>query len=124
MAVFAAALSGAQILSGRLAAPAVCNDVEGHLLALVEGAQTRAFDRADVNEDILVAAFRLNEAEAFLVVKPLYSSLVHGSSSFGTCVFKPRRNAAGSFEIFGEKVVSQARCKRRGQVVRPKLDTW
>src|SRR5215475_5269542 len=25
---------------------------------------------------------------------------------------------------FGEKVVSQARCSRRGQVVRPKLDSW
>ncbi len=75
-------LRGAQILSSRLASPAVCNDVEGDLLSLVEATHTGAFDRADMNEDILVAALGLNESEAFLAVKPLHSSLVHGSSSF------------------------------------------
>src|SRR2546429_8953022 len=87
-------LRGAQILSGRLASPAVCDDVERDILPLVEGAHARAFDRADMNEDILVAALRVNEAGAFLAVEPLHSSLVHGSSSFGRCVFEPRRNAA------------------------------
>ncbi len=65
-------LRGAQILSSRLTSPAVCNDVEGDLLPLVEGAHACAFSR-----------------------------LVRD---------------------FGEKVVSQARYSRRGQVVRPKLD--
>ena len=55
----------------RLAAPAVCNDVERYSLALVELAHTGAFDRTDMNEDILVTVLRLNEAKALLVVKPL-----------------------------------------------------
>src|SRR5215207_3888279 len=75
-------LRDAQILSSRLPSPAICNDLEGDLLPLVERAHAGAFDRADMNEDILVAALRLNEAKAFLGVKPLHSSLVHGSSSF------------------------------------------
>src|SRR5260370_39711190 len=75
-------LGGAQILSGRLASPAVCDDVERDLLPLIEATHAGAFDRADMNEDVFATALQLNEAEAFLVVKPLYSSLVHGSSSF------------------------------------------
>src|SRR5258707_746632 len=39
-------LRGAQILSSRLTSPVVCNDVEGDLLPLVEGAHACAFDRA------------------------------------------------------------------------------
>lgn len=49
-------LGGAQIFSGRLAGLAIRNDVERDLLSLIEGAHARAFDCADVNEDILVAA--------------------------------------------------------------------
>src|ERR1700730_9076802 len=75
-------LDGAQILSGRLASPAVCDDVERDLLPLNEAAHAGAFDRTDMNEDVFATALQLNEAEAFLAVKPLYSSLVHGSSSF------------------------------------------
>jgi hypothetical protein len=79
-------LRGAQILSSRLASPAVCNDVEGDLLPLVEATHTGAFDRADMNEDILVAALGLNESEAFLAVKQFPCSwelflLVRGCSS-------------------------------------------
>jgi hypothetical protein len=37
-------------------------------------------------------------------------------------VFKPRHNRSRLVRDFGEKVVSQARYSRRGQVVRPKLD--
>jgi hypothetical protein len=74
-------LGGAQILSGGLAGSAVRDHVEGDLLPFVERAQARAFDRADVHEDILAAGFRLNETEALLIVKPLHGSLVHGSPS-------------------------------------------
>jgi hypothetical protein len=45
----------------------------------IEAGHAGAFDRADVNEDVFATALRLNEAEAFLAVKPLYNSLVHGS---------------------------------------------
>src|SRR5256885_7676390 len=74
-------LGGAKILSGGLAGFAVRGRVEGDLLPFVECAQARAFDRADVHEDILAAVFRLNETEALLTVKPLHGSRVHGSPS-------------------------------------------
>src|SRR5712691_8838541 len=84
-------LDGAQVLSGGLASPAVCDNLERDLLPLAEGAHARAFDRADMNEDIFTAVFRLNEAEALLVIKPLHGSRVHGILSFRyVCVFKPR----------------------------------
>jgi hypothetical protein len=88
-------LDGAQILSGRLASPAVCDDVERDLLPLNEAAHAGAFDRTDMNEDVFATALQLNEAEAFLAVKPLYSSLFMGVLPLGTRVIKPRRNAAG-----------------------------
>src|SRR5262245_15563228 len=46
------ALEDAQIVSRRLAGPAVGNDVERHLLAFVQAAEARTLDRADVNEHI------------------------------------------------------------------------
>jgi hypothetical protein len=80
--VFAIVTDCLQVLRGRLAGPAVGDDFEGNLLALVEGAQAGAFDGADMNEDILAALVRLNETKTFLVVKPLHSSRRHGRSSF------------------------------------------
>src|SRR5437588_10424960 len=74
-------LGGAQILSGGLAGSTVRDHLEGDLLSFVERAQARAFDRADVHEDVLAAGFRLNETEALSTVKPLHGSLVHGSLS-------------------------------------------
>jgi hypothetical protein len=41
-----------------------------------------AFHRADMNKNIFVAVIRLNEAEAFLIIKPHYSSRVHGLSLY------------------------------------------
>jgi hypothetical protein len=79
MALRANALGGAQIVSGRLASAAVRDDVEGDGLALIEGAHAGAFDCADMNEDVLIAVFRLNEAKTFLAVEPLHGALVHGN---------------------------------------------
>ena len=70
-------LGGAQIVGRRLAGPAVCNDVESYPLALVKRAHTGAFDRTDINEDVLVTVLQRNEAKALLVVKPLHSTRVH-----------------------------------------------
>jgi hypothetical protein len=75
-------LGSAQVFSGRLARLAICDNVERDLLPLVEGAHASAFDRADMNEDIFAAAFRLNEAEALLVIESLHGSRVHRSLSF------------------------------------------
>jgi hypothetical protein len=41
----------------------------------VEIAHPGAFHRADVNENVLTAIIRLDEAEAFLAVEPLYRTL-------------------------------------------------
>jgi hypothetical protein len=70
-------LGGAQILGSRLARAAVGNDIEADVLSLVEGAHTRAFDRADMDENVFAPVCRLNEAKALLAVKPLHNSLIH-----------------------------------------------
>ena len=77
MALCANRLRGAQIVRRRFAGAAVGNDVVGNLLPLVEGVHAGAFNRADMNEDVLATVLRLNEAEAFLAVKPLYNTRVH-----------------------------------------------
>jgi hypothetical protein len=46
-------------------------------LSLVEAVHSGAFDSADVHEHILAAVIRLNEAEAFLAIKPFYCTLRH-----------------------------------------------
>ena len=61
---------GAQIFSGRFAGPAVGDDVKADFLPLIEGAHAGAFNRADMNEDVIAAVGGLNEAEALLAVKP------------------------------------------------------
>jgi hypothetical protein len=77
-------LDGLQILSRSLAGTAVGDDLEGDLLTFVQTAQASAFNRADVNENVLVAVFRLNESKTLLGVEPLYSSNAH-KSSFAKC---------------------------------------
>jgi hypothetical protein len=67
----------AQPVGRRLAGPSVCDDFEFELLPFVEGAQARSLDCADVNEHILAAVVRLNEAKALLAVEPLYSARTH-----------------------------------------------
>jgi hypothetical protein len=75
------ALSSTRVVGSRLAGPLACNDVERYSLALFERAQTGAFDRTDINEDVLVIVRRQNKAKALLVVEPLHSTRVHGVSS-------------------------------------------
>jgi hypothetical protein len=50
---------GAQIVRGGLTRPSISNNVERDLLSLVEVMDPSAFDRADVDEDILAAIIRL-----------------------------------------------------------------
>ena len=75
--VFACRSDSLQIFRRGLACLSISNNVESDLLALIEGTHASAFDRADVHEHILAAAIRLDEAEAFLVIEPLHSSLRH-----------------------------------------------
>jgi hypothetical protein len=99
---------GAQIVRRGLAAPSVSNNIKRDLLSLVEPRHSGSFDRADVDEDVLAAVIRLDEAEAFLAIEPLHGSLRHLAFLSVTCVIRPRLSAAVSFEIW-RKVVSPTR---------------
>src|SRR5262249_61114803 len=111
----------AQIARRRFAGPAIKCHLEGDLLSLVEAVHSGAFDSADVHEHILAAVIGLNEAEAFLAIKPFYCTLRHNDFLSRACVGRPHSCVAGLCSRFGE-VVSPTRRARRGQVVRPKLD--
>src|SRR4051794_40823951 len=67
-------LDDPQLFSGRFASPTISNDLELNLLPLAEASHARALDGADVNKYIIATGLRLNESEALLAVKPLYSS--------------------------------------------------
>src|ERR1700730_158073 len=70
-----------------LAVLRAAHDFERDFLTLVQRVETRAFDGADMDEHILAAVIRLNEAVAFLRIKPLYGALAHGSCpSVSACV--------------------------------------
>jgi hypothetical protein len=75
--IFPLALNGAQIVSRRLAAATVGDDLERNLLAFVQRAHTGPFDRANMNENIVAAFIRLDEAKTFLAVKPLNCAGLH-----------------------------------------------
>ena len=89
---FALRSYGAQIVSRGLPGPAIGNNLERDLLSLIEAVQPGAFDSADVHEDILATAIRLDETVTFLAVKPLYDSLRHVTLLLGMRE-RPRSNA-------------------------------
>ena len=68
---------GAQIVGIGLAGSLVRNDVEANFLAFLKIVHPRARDGADVDENVAAAPFRLDEAKAFLGIKPLYLSGCH-----------------------------------------------
>src|SRR3954469_10003459 len=75
---------------GRLGAPRVGLDVERHLLPFVEAAQAGCFHGRDMDEHVLAAAFRGNEAETFGGIEEFNSTdghlfpLDHRGSAYAT----------------------------------------
>lgn len=67
----------AEVRGCRLARSAVCYNLEIDLLAFLKTAEPRLFDGADVNEHVLPAFIRLDEAVALLRVKPFNSASRH-----------------------------------------------
>src|SRR3569832_1233618 len=65
------ALGGLELASGELAAALVLLELVAHLLAFLQLAHARAFDRRSVNEHVRAARVRLDEAVAFGGVEPL-----------------------------------------------------
>src|SRR5438477_2128424 len=107
----------AQVDRLRAFAHAVRLDVEGDLLAVDERAQARGLDRGDVDEHILGAAVRRDEAEAFGGVEELYGAgLGHWGNSFTrqSCWFAhwlaPQASSGG---CFGSHAFAHSQTPRR-----------
>src|SRR5215831_4745647 len=104
---------------GRLALLAALHLV-AELLALVQIAHSRPFDRRNVHEHVLRAIVGLDEAVALLGVEPLYGSSSHCKP------FKENRNRAsvklryGTESKFGARYTSEQRGtphRRVGQLI-------
>jgi hypothetical protein len=80
-----------QILSSRLARLAIDHDLERDALAFTQFAQAGALDCADMDENVLAAAFRLDKSVTLLRVEPFDGSVAHGGHSFAESVFEPRK---------------------------------
>jgi hypothetical protein len=63
--------------SGGLALLWITLLLKGHLLTIIQGTQTGALDRTDVNENVGTAAVWLNEPESLCGVEPLHSTVRH-----------------------------------------------
>src|SRR5687768_13674870 len=68
---------GLQLTSRFLARTLVALDFVGNLLVFIEAAQARLFDGRDVDENVLAAVVRLDEAVALGAVEPFYSAGSH-----------------------------------------------
>ncbi len=94
----------------RFAGLAIGHNLEQNLLSLVEAVHPGAFDGADVHEDILAAVIRLDKAEAFLAVEPLYCTLRHMTLLSDACLGRLHSRAAGHFRDLEEGRQSGADC--------------
>src|SRR3954451_6515887 len=80
-----------------LAVALVGLELVGDLLTLAQAHQARALHRRDVDEDILAAVVRLDEAVALRLVEPLHRTRFHGLSSSVYARGRPaRRDPPGS----------------------------
>src|SRR3954470_21359226 len=111
-------LRGLDGVDGDLAGAAVLGGVEGDLLALDEAAQARALQRGGVDEHVLGAVVRLDEAEAFLVVVEFHGARNHRGVLFAGGARKPkarkrgRRRWSSMFGRESEPALGQAKAKR------------
>jgi len=73
---------GLEVRGGQLAAPLVRHQLELDLLALDQVIEACPLDGADMDECVLAAVIRLDEAEALGRVKPLHGSRRHEENPF------------------------------------------
>ncbi len=69
--------SGESQVVSAFATVAAFFDVISHLLVVGEPRHSRALQRRDVDEDVLAARFRCDEAEAFWGVEPFHCAIGH-----------------------------------------------
>src|SRR4051812_711587 len=72
---------GAKIRRRGLSGLAILGLLIFDLLTFVQAAHSGSFDRTDVDEYVLAALIRLNEAVTLLAIKPLYCSGRHRTFS-------------------------------------------
>jgi hypothetical protein len=84
-------LSVLEIASGHLARLVVALEVEADLLAFDEFAHSGALDGGDVNEGVVAAIIRLNEAEAFGGIEPFNCASGHDDEPFRSNIEEPQR---------------------------------
>jgi hypothetical protein len=70
-------LCGADVGNRDLARPAVFLCIEGDFLAFDQATHSSALKRSGVDEHVLAATIRLNEAESFLVIVELHGAFLH-----------------------------------------------
>ena len=79
---------GLEILGGLLAAALIRHQVELDLLALRQMVEAGPFDGADMDEGVLAAVVRQDEAKALGRVKPLHGSHRHEENPFTAYLLK------------------------------------
>src|SRR5262245_25555681 len=73
-------LDGLDVADRDLAGAAILLRVKGDLLAFRQPTHARAFERGRMDEHVLAAVVRLDEAEAFLTIVELHGTGIHGDS--------------------------------------------
>jgi hypothetical protein len=73
-----ASLVSLDVVDGDFSGAAVFGGVEGDLLAFAQAADAGALERGGVDEHVLAAIVRLDEAEALLVVVEFHGARNHG----------------------------------------------
>ncbi len=80
------------VVDGDLAGAAVFRRVEGDLLAFHETTKASALEGSGVNEHVLAAIVRLDEAEALLVVVELNGARNHGGIPWNARCARERKD--------------------------------
>src|SRR3712207_2436162 len=122
------ALCGLDAVDRALAGAAVFGRVEGDLLAFHEAAHASTLQSGGVNEDVLAAVVRLNEAITLLVVVELHGTRVHRECPCRLSAREPRARKSTTsrpgLSMSGRKSerAPEPGSRQYGPIVRPNLD--
>jgi hypothetical protein len=111
---------GLNVADRDLAGATVFLGVEGNLLTFHEAAHAGALERRGVDEHVLAAVVRLDEAEAFLIVVKLNGAGVHGSILSLAVVHVSTARASGANGSVHSKVWRESeRAPGSAKAIRP-----
>jgi len=109
---------GLELLGRHLAGPVVAGDFEAELLAFLQIAHSSALDGGDVNEHILAAVVRLNEAKTLGGIEPFHCAGGHEKPSFWQDLSLANR-VPGEFRTISKEGTYQKRAERENNNDRP-----